>query len=375
MNRLIAAVVMLALFPRQDEEALARGQKYLDKVAAGWAGKLPQTRLNGLYYGRAWMGWMSMTVKAAPAASGGAYEVTLSSEIKIQGMTMTTEGKALLAKNLAPLSAESVETTPAGTEKRSLSVAAGKWKVREEKGAEVKEREGTVGAGMCFEGNLMPLFALPDGEGRLIAPDSTKGVSDYKKLPGTVERTFEGKKETCMVLEIGHPGSTPEKWFFAADGRVLECQPEAPIKMRPITEAQKGKNLNEPIETKPSERRVLDLFLAIKKNDAAAAGACFDFERLARESIPNFATLPPEEQKKAPETMKKAMLENLLAQTTRDTLPEGGLLEEALFGIMKTTEKDDVHRVHMENAGTWKVYLVKDGDRKGQWLIFGIVQE
>jgi hypothetical protein len=42
---------------------------------------------------------------------------------------------------------------------------------------------------------------------------------------------------------------------------------------------------------------------------------------------------------------------------------------------MKTTEKDDVHRVRMQNAGTWKVYLAKDGDRKGQWLIFGVEQE
>jgi hypothetical protein len=359
----------------QDEEALAKGQKYLDKVAKVWSDKLPQEKLCGIYFGRSWAGSMKYTVKAAPAGSGAAYEVTLEAELDLMGQTMKSNSRALLASNLSPLSAESTETTPKSNEKRSLTVADGKWKVKEDQNGEVKEREGKITPGITFEGNLLPLFAPPDEDCRILSLDSNKGVNDFKKLPAKAERSFDGKKVSCTVVQIGHGEGDPEMWYLGADGRGLEFQPDGPIRVRPITEAQRGKKLNEPLEVKPAERRVLDLFLAIKKNDSAGVEGSFDFDRLSSESVPNFAGLTPEKKKETVETMRSTMLKNLLTEEMRSQFPDAALLEDALAQSLKTTEKDGISRVQVQGAGTWKLYQPKDGPRKGQWLVFGIDQE
>jgi len=44
------------LTEEEEKAHFARGQKYLDKVAAVWSAKLPQERLLGIYMGRTWLG-------------------------------------------------------------------------------------------------------------------------------------------------------------------------------------------------------------------------------------------------------------------------------------------------------------------------------
>src|ERR1043165_6422863 len=54
---LVACTVLqdyAGLTAEEEKAALGRGQKYLDKVAASWIGKLPQERLLGFYAGRLW---------------------------------------------------------------------------------------------------------------------------------------------------------------------------------------------------------------------------------------------------------------------------------------------------------------------------------
>jgi hypothetical protein len=358
----------------QDDEALAKGQKYLDKVAKVWSEKLPQERLCGIYFGRVWVGAMKYTVKAAPSGGAAAFEVTLSAEIEMMGQKMKHEARILHAKNLSPLSGESTEGSPGGDEKKTLTVADGKWRIREEKGGEVKDREGKITPGTIFEATMLPLFALPDEDCRVNSIDSQKGPHDFKKLAAKADRMIDGKKESCTVLQMVR-GTEIESWYLAADGRALELQPDAPIRLRPITEDQRGKKLNEPLEVKPAERRVLDLFLAIKKNDSAAVEGSFDFERFSSESVPNFASLPAEKQKETVEAMRAAMVKNLLSEQARAQFPEASLLEDALAATLKTTEKDGVTRVQVQGAGTWKLHQPKDGPRKGMWLIFGVDQE
>jgi hypothetical protein len=376
-----AAVLAFLSFPvatlhaAQDEEALARGQKYLDKVAAVWTAKLPQERLCGMYFGRQWMGWMTLAVKAAPADSGAAYEVIRTGELSMFGKTFTMNGRALLAKNLSPLSSEIEEATPSGMTKRTLTVEGGRWKVREDEKGEIRERDGKIVPGITFEGNLLPLFAMPDEECRILSLESRKGLNDFKRLPAKSERLIDGKKESCTVLEIGHGGAEPERWYFSGDGRPLELQSDGPTRLRPITPAQRGKNLDEPLRIEPPTRRVLDLFLAIQKNDADAAAACFDFDRFARESVPDFNERSAEGKKEASETMKSTMMKNLMSAAARGPLPEAALLEETLSNAMKTTLKDGEARVQIIGGVTWKLYQAKEGPRKGQWLIFGVGQE
>jgi hypothetical protein len=357
----------------QDDAALVKGQKYLDKVSKVWSEKLPQEKLCGIYFGRTWVGWMKYSVAAAPPGGAAAFEVTLKAEMEVMGQKMGHDARILYAKNLSPLSGESTEASPKGPEKKVLTVADGKWKIREEKGGEVKEREGKITPGLTFEATMLPMFALPDEECRVSSLDSEKGPHDFKTLPDKAERMIEGKKEMCVVVRITR-GEDVEHWYLSADGRPLELQPDAPIRLRPITEAQRGKKLNEPLEVKPAERRVLDLFIAIKKNDAATVEGSFDFDRFASEAVPNYGSLPAEKQKDAVEAMRAAMTKNLLTEQARAQFPEPAVLEDALAATLKTTEKDGVARVQVQGAGTWKLHQPKDGPRKGQWLIFGVEQ-
>ena len=145
--------------------------------------------------------------------------------------------------------------------------------------------------------------------------------------------------------------------------------------MRPIAAAQKGKPLDEPLELQAYERALIDMFLAIKKNDAGAVEACFDFEGLAQEMIPGFADSPAEKKKEAVEAMRAQMSKNLLSEQMRAQFPDAALLEDAIATGMKSEEKDGVARVRVFGKQVWKLTLVKEGDRKGKWVIIGISQK
>ena len=370
------ALLLLALGTgsAQDEESFAKGQKFLDKVEKAWSAQLPQERLCGIYFGRTWAGSMKYTVKAA-TSGGAAYEVTVAAELNLLGQTMKHDARALLAKNLSPVSAESSETSPDSNEKTVITVADGKWKVREEDKGKGKEREGKVTPGITFEATLMLLFATPDEDCKIHSLESKKGVSNFKKQTAKADRMVGGKKESCTVLHIARDEGAVETWYFGADGRAVEFQPEGPLRLRPITESQRGKKLEEPLDVKPAERRILDLFLAIKQNDAAVVEGCFDFDRFASESVPGYATLAAEKQKEAVEAMRSGMIKNLLTEQMRAMFPEAAILEDVLAQSMSTTEKDGVARVQVQGAGTWKLHQPKDGPRKGQWLVFGVDQK
>jgi len=373
----IALLLLSVLAPTQDDEPLAKGQKYLDKIAKVWSEKLPQEKLCGVYFGRVWVGSTTYTVKAAPPGGAATYEITVVAELNLMGQTMKAEYRALLAKDLSPISGESSETEAKSVEKRVLTVADGKWKIREDKNGEVKEREGKIGPGVTFEGNFLPLFAAPDEDCRILALDSRKSVHDFKKLAEKRELSIGGKKESCTILQIQYEGKEPGSWFFAPDGRAVEFGPEGPLRVRAITEAQRGKKLEEPLDVKPAERRLLDLFLAIKKGDSAGVEGSFDFDRFASEVVgpKAYADLAPEKQKETVEAMRSNMIKNLLSEQMREQLPDASLLEDALAQSMKSTEKDGIARVQIKGSATWKLHQPKDGPRKGMWLIFGVGQD
>lgn len=375
----IAAALLLACLPTaaQDEEALARGQKYLDKIARSWDGKLPQERLCGVYLGRQWVGTLTLTVKAAPAGSGAAYEVATRGEMAAAGHSTTVEGRALLGKNLAPVSSDSTEKTDGKVERKTITVANGRWKLKTDDDGKVTEKEGPLTPGVTCDAAFLPLFSLPDdAELTILSVDSKKGVYHLKKLAGKRDRTFDGNKMACSVLEMGHPEKAADLWFVSPEGKGLELQAgDSPVRVRPITEAQKGKPIDEPLELKAYERALIDLFLAIKKNDAAAVRASFDFHGLALEMIPGFAGVTDEQKKEAVQAMRDQMEKNLLSEQMRAQLPDAGLLEEAIAGGMKSSEKDGLARVQVFGKQVWKLALAKEGDRKGKWLIIGIAQE
>jgi hypothetical protein len=243
------------------------------------------------------------------------------------------------------------------------------------------DREMKRGQGQTLEANMLPLWVRPEEDGLfLLCMIGNKGPNTFHRLPEKVERCIDGKKQSCSVLKIGHLTGTHDLWYYSEDGRPLEMRSEVEegtptMRLRPITEALIGKALNEPLEVKPAERRVLDVFVAIKKNDSTALAACFDFERFAREAMPEFAKATPAEQKTSLTNFRRIMLERLLGnEKSRAAQPELSLLEDALASAMITTEEKGVVSVVLRGNGTWKLYQPTEGARKGQWLIFLITE-
>jgi hypothetical protein len=355
---------------------LAKGQKYLDKVSAAWSAKLPQERLLGVYMGRTWLGSLRLSVKAAPAP--GAFELTLKQDMKFFGRNAQTELHAILDAKLAPLSAERTEFVRGNTVKGKLTVADGKITSIEDGHP---DRTGTCAPGQTVEANLLPLFVRPEEDGLfLLCFIGDKGANTFDRLPDKVDLSVGGKKQSCSVLKVGHLSGAPDLWYYSEDGRPLEMRMEVQdgssfARRRPITEDMVGKALNEPLDVNPAERRVLDAFVAIKKNDATALAACFDFDRFAKEAIPEFAAATPAEQKKSVASLRQSMLKNLLGdEKSRASLAEPLTLEDAMVAVMVTTEEKGVTSVVLKGAGTWKLHQPTEGPRKGQWLIFLISQ-
>ncbi len=377
MISLVAALACLLAPSSQEDEALARGQKYLDKIGKAWAAKLPEDLLCGFYMGRQWIGSMTLAVRTAPAGSGAAFEWVMQAEMSAMGRATKMDGRALVSANLSPVSSETTETTDGKIEKKTIAVAGGRWTHTVDKGGQVTEKSGAITPGTTLEAAFLPLFGLPDDETlTLTSPDSKKGPFLFKKRSDRREKRFDGKKGEYAILELGHGGPTVDLWILSADGKALELEAgDAPIRMRPIAAAQKGKALDEPLELQTYERALIDMFLAIKKNDAGAVEACFDFDRLAQEMIPGFNDSPAEKKKEAVEAMRAQMSKNLLSEQMRNQFPDAALLEDAIATGMKSEEKEGIAKVRVFGKQVWMLTLLKEGDRKGKWVIIGISQK
>jgi hypothetical protein len=379
MNAALLLSLMLfqqdpGMTPEQELAQRTTGQKYLDKVSAAWSAQLPQERLLGIYMGRHWMGLVRITLKAAPAGSGAAFDYTLHQEIRVLKHVGTVDLHALLDARLAPVSAERIEVNDGKERKSRIALVDGKRTATMDG---YPDREVKPGPGFTIEANLLPLWVPPEEDGLfLLCMIGDKGANSFHRLPEKVERTIDGKKQACSVLKIGHLSAHPDLWYYSEDGRPLEFHPQVEegtpaARHRPITEAMIGKPLNEPLAMKPAERRVLDVFVAIKKNDETALAACFDFDRFAKESIPDFEKVAPADQKKTVVNLRQTMLKNFLGtEESRASMPEPTLMEDAMADVMVTTEDKGIVSVTLPGNGTWKLYQSTEGPRKGQWLIF-----
>jgi len=135
-----------------------------------------------------------------------------------------------------------------------------------------------------------------------------------------------------------------------------------------------GKDLNEPLRLADSERALIDLFRAIKRNERENALSMFDLERLAEEMIPGFGSLKEEDKKKAVESLRENLSENLVSEKTRKSLPEEGILEDILSEVFESNEKGDLAEVRFQGQ-VWHLYRAAEGDRKGRWLIYKIMEK
>jgi hypothetical protein len=360
---------------QDDSASYDKGQKYLEKVAKVWSSHLPAEKLCGLYMGRLWVGSVSILVKAT-TEQGAAFELSMKGSFNALTQTVDIDSRSLYTGDLAPVAFRYSEKSNGKTEKRTLTINQGEWQLRIEKEGDVTQKKGKMGPGTALDAVFLPLFESPhDDSLTLDSADSQKTVCHFRRLAELRERPVNGKMEKCTVLEIVHPREEGDLWFFRSDGTPLEFRPgDTPIRIRPITEAEKGKPLNEPLEFKPAERRLVDLCVAASKNDAASVSACFDFQRFSAETVPGFADFPENKKKEFQAGLATNLPKDMIVEMRR-VFPDPALVEDMVSCAMRTTEKDGVARIQMFGQQTWKLYEVKEGPRKGQWLIFGIEQQ
>ncbi len=369
----LSFAVAASLFLAQEPDEA--GQRFLDKVAKGWSEKLPTERLMGFYIGRKWIGHLRVTIKAAQEASGAAFDMTMTGEMKLKDQTRGGNAHVLLARNLSPVWGESVTTDPDKNEKKWLTTEKGRWKLKVEENGKVRESEGDLKPGTTWAVNILTLFAVPDDDKVVVLGiDAKKGPHEITKAADKQTRTIGRKKGEYRVLESRQAGDKPDLGFYTDDGRMAEIVPGgSPTRLRPIMEADLGKDLDEPLELKPCERALVDAFLAVKRDDSKAVLDCFDFDRMAAEMAPGYADMTAEKKKEAAEELRKQIAGGFAKRGP--SFPEEKMLEEALAAALKTTEKDGVATIDVFGREVWKLYLATEGDRKGRWLIIRIDQK
>jgi hypothetical protein len=322
------------------------GQAYLDRLGEAWSGRLPLERTLGIYIGRKWIGQSQISIKAAPERSSATFEFIVKAETKFAGKKTKTHHRALLAKNLAPLSAESTHEDGETKSIKTLTIKKGRWKLRTNE----SEREGELQPGMTWSIGFLPLFESPESELSLVSLDAGPDPFTLKK---------EGD-----VLEIRQGDKPADRWmgdeFRPAGG---------PVRFKVVESSQIGKHIDEPLNLKPSERALADLFLAIKRNDRKGVDAAFDYAKMAEEMLPGYGELNEIQRRQTLETLRAKVNADLLK--TRDGLPDELIMEDFIAASAETTEKDAAADVLLFGKTVWKLAR----NDKGRWLVVSIANK
>jgi hypothetical protein len=374
-SALSAAALAFAAAPQDDAE-LARGQKYLDRIAVAWTRTLPAERVLAIYLGRKSAGHARLKVARAPEGKGGAaYEVTLHVEMKTAGFEALFDGRALLNPQLRFLWAEAVETENGVVTRKRVEAAGEEWIYRSDEGggkARPTERKGKLRAATTWGGVLrfLPLFALPEDKMGVVvlAPSDNEGVFDFVQPSEKRTAVIGGKEAEFAVVEMREEGKTSSVCYLNAEGGVAEIRPVgSPMRLRPVAEEALGKDLDEPLVVRAPERAVVDFYKAIKRGDKEAVLAAFDIPRYAAGLDPEHAKRPADKRASVEEEIRKGIVESFLPDSLRAALPEEASMEDFLATGLESTVEGDAAEARLFSL---KIKLGKASD--GRWLIHAI---
>ncbi len=362
MKRLLPSVLLLSLVSvALADEAADNGAKYLAQVSEAWAKGLPEDFTLGMYVGRKWIGQAVFTVKAAPADSGAAYEMTLSTEITFGGSKMTEVSRSLLAKDLSVVSAESTEDNPEGKTVKRLTTKDGKWSLHTEKGEEKTDTTGELAPNATWDGTAFLAYARPEATPLAILSLSSDGEKKVVTAGGEKQVLWlDGVEGKYDVLTIQGKDRT-SRWFTTADGGAAAMVIEgAPFMARPCKAAEVGKDLVE-LPLPPCGRTVTSLYLAIKKGEGDVAAACFDIQTMAKD-----AGQPPAD-------FEKDLVGSMMTEQTQANLPAAEVLEDMYAGQLTCSQEGDEATVKLGTL-TFKLHKTTDAAGEEAWLIYAVEQ-
>lgn len=356
----VLAVILLSPLAAFADEAADAGVKFLATVAESWSKALPEDQAMGMYMGRKWIGKAVFTVKAAPPDSGAAFETSITTEVNIMGQSYKTIGHALLAKDLTPVSADSIDERPDGKTAKRLAVKDGRWTLQIETGTEKKAVEGKVTTNTSWAVKSLLLYAHPEAaEMVLIDPAGETQETRFKAVARGVTASLGTGPALCDVIGI-EMGEQKAFWLYDnKEGHTLAMQIQgAPFHAEPCEAARAGKDLAQ-LPVPDAGKVVAALYLAIKKGDGDAAAALFDIQTMAREAGED------------PESFQKGLVAGMVTEEAKNALPDASFVEDLFAEQMACEVEGDEATVQVGTA-TFTLRNTKDEDGGDVWLIHGV---
>jgi hypothetical protein len=370
---------LAAAAPAAEPDAdLALGQRYLDTVAAEWSRQVPFERVAGVYFDRKWTGSIHVRVSAAPQGSDAAFEVKTEVDVRMLDQVMNHSETVLFTRGLQPVRAEGQALNGQSRKTRALRVEKGRWLVREDKDGRVTEHEGEVRPGLTWDPKMLPLFARPDVETLALEITDADGRVEYRRLPPR-SSTVDGIAVLLDAYELKSGDGTPDVWTFRPDGRAYELSAgDIPLTIRPIAPAQKGKDLADPLQLHPAARAVVDMMLAVERNDREAALLHFDLPGMAAATVPGYAHMDQPARMQAIAALRAHLLGTLFFAATRPATTFRGAdgappvdTERLMAAFLEVKIEGRVARVkHFRRA--WSLHEVTAADGRPRWLIVAI---
>ncbi|HXX94558.1 MAG TPA: hypothetical protein VEN81_13060, partial [Planctomycetota bacterium] len=145
------------------------------------------------------------------------------------------------------------------------------------------------------------------------------------------------------------------------------------VRLRPVSAAEVGKDLGEPLALSEPAKALCELFRSIKRGDRASVAAAFDFEKLAGDLVSGFADLDAASKRQVVESLRTKTPTELLAGKLREGLPDESLMEDFFVSGTEATERDGKAEVRLLDKGVlWKLYRIAEGAKKGRWVVYGL---
>ncbi len=359
MQRFVIAIALAFTFMtavRADEGA-DEGRKYLKKLGAAWAQKLPEPRVMGIYVGRKWAGKATFTVKAT-TEGGAAFDFTADTAFDLMGSAMSEHSHILLSRDLTVVAADTEGKARSGTGTKKLTVKDGRWTLQIEKGGLKQEKSGEMTSTTVWDGGTLLAFAMPEAkETTLVCANGDVGTETFARRDAKERLTLGGKEAEYTVLEVTNEDHSTRWYLDDAGNGVYMRFIGKPLCARPCPAANVGKDIDEPLEVSEPVQRVIDLYMAMKKGDADGFLATWDLPAVADETG------------ETAEGVEAGLKQKMLTPEAQQQLPDEAMLPDYFATLGTATQNGDEAEVDFGRA-LFNLHKVNDASGKPRWLIY-----
>ncbi len=354
---------------QEDAAGLARGQQYLERIAASWNDRLPIERLIGTYYARKWVGFTRISIRPDPEGEPARFEWVLESSLDAPGRVVRSRQVARLGPALEVRSwvAESVDNGKTTTLRVRMSDTGGSLEIRNDLGTNVIPV--AAGPGLTPGKWMLSVFGLPETEDVSLREPGSPAAGRLHRLPGTRPPPFGVHPTELAGWEFAE--SSPILHVYAtAQGEFVEAvSVGSPVRWVLIPEAEFGKDRDEALDLAEPVRVVVELLRAAKRGDRAAAASCFDFVAAVKVMFPDFARQDRVTPEAARRQLETAWLESWMPSMAAG-LCEDRLIEDLFGPRMECRSDGEGAEVAIPESTRFRLW--REGGAGGRWRVYDV---